>query len=73
VTAAQRAVVACLGLLHFTRIFDATTGEAPHVSQQRLKNAMVLPAAGKRSLSDRIIEANDAFLPMVRCDRENLA
>jgi hypothetical protein len=73
VTAAQRAVVACLGLLHFTRIFDATTGEAPHVSQQRLKNVMVLPAAGKRSLSDRIIEANDAFLPMVRCDRENLA
>jgi AraC-like DNA-binding protein len=73
VTAAQLAGVAYFSLLHFTRIFDATTGEAPHVSQQPLKNAIVLRAAGKRSLSDRIIGANDAFLPMVRYDRENLA
>jgi C4-dicarboxylate-specific signal transduction histidine kinase len=73
VTAAQLAGVVYFSLLHFTRIFDATTGEARHVSQQRLKNAMVLLAAGKRSLSDRIIKADDAFLPVVRCDSENLA
>jgi AraC-like DNA-binding protein len=46
--------VACLSPVHFAPMFSAATGVAPHryVSQQRLETAMVLLAAGKRSLSD---------------------
>jgi AraC family transcriptional regulator len=54
ITVAQLANVACLSPFHFARMFKAAMGAAPHryVSQQRLENAMMLLAAGKRPLSD---------------------
>jgi AraC family transcriptional regulator len=54
ITVAQLAGVACLSPSHFARMFKAAVGMAPHryVSHQRLEIAMVLLAAGQRSLSD---------------------
>jgi AraC family transcriptional regulator len=54
ITVAQLAGVACLSSAHFARTFTAAMSVAPHryVSQKRLERAMVLLAAGKRSLSD---------------------
>src|SRR5258708_15568997 len=54
ITVAQLAGVACLSPFHFARMFKAAVGMAPHryVSHQRLEIAMVLLAAGQRSLSD---------------------
>ncbi len=54
ITVAQLAGVACLSPFHFARMFKAAVGMGPHryVSHQRLEIAMVLLAAGQRSLSD---------------------
>jgi AraC family transcriptional regulator len=54
ITVARLAGVACLSPFHFARMFKAAVGMAPHryVSHQRLEIAMVLLAAGQRSLSD---------------------
>jgi AraC family transcriptional regulator len=54
ITVVDLANVACLSPFHFTRMFASTTGVPPHryVSEQRLKNAMALLAAGKLPLSE---------------------
>jgi len=53
-TVTQLANVASLSPFHFARMFSATMNVSPHryVSQLRLERAMVLLAAGKRTLSD---------------------
>ena len=53
-TVTQLASVASLSPFHFARMFSATMNVSPHryVSQLRLERAMVLLAAGKRTLSD---------------------
>src|SRR5258705_226819 len=54
ITLAQLASVASLSPFHFARMFSAAMNVSPHryVSQLRLERAMVLLAAGKRTLSD---------------------
>jgi AraC family transcriptional regulator len=51
---ADLAEVACLSSFHFTRVFAATMGVAPHryVSRRRLESAKVMIASGRASLQE---------------------
>jgi AraC-like DNA-binding protein len=54
ITIAQLASVSCLSPSHFVSVFSRAVGVAPYhyVSLQRLENAKMMLADGKRSLSD---------------------